>query len=148
MAANWRRWRGGTLLLPSWRHLFLMLYFGDWVDGSLGLFNWQNTANVFHITATFTLYCKIIYIWLPLGYSHLSFFFFFKFPDSDVLMNKILKEYKLRRFFFFPPFFFISCISCYAHVLCMFLQRLDEILYHTCHNCTWRLLFTAFNKHA
>lgn len=99
-----------AVLAQSAASIFNAVFWRPWMDRSLGLFNWQNTANFFHITATFTLYCNIIYIWLLLGYLHFFFFFFFKFPDTDVVMDE--QDHKRIQTWRFSFIFFISCISC------------------------------------
>lgn len=103
------------MFLPSLRHIFLMLYFGDngWMDGWMrvsGYLTDKNTANFCPHYCNIYSDCKIISIWLLLG--RCTFFFKKKqyyFLTVDVLVDEQdLKEYKLWRFSFFP----IPCISC------------------------------------
>lgn len=123
LATHWRRWARNVLLLPRLWHLFLMLYFQDWFDRSLGYLtdNTQpTTLSIFH-TATFTLTVPPF----SLG-SYRTFFFFFLILDSDVLgwtisenSTKKQKNYKLWSFvlfFLFFPFCVSVVCSCSVHV--------------------------------
>lgn len=102
-----------------------------WTDGSLGYLNYnmQPTALSIILTAAFTLTVKPFphgSFWITAP----SFFFFLNkrksILDSDVLLVNNNCKTQLKRDFFF--LFFHSVYQLYAHVLCMFLQRLDEIL--------------------
>lgn len=141
MAANWRRWR---MFLPSLRHIFLMLYFGDngWMDESFGLFNWQKHSQLCPHYCNIYSDCKIISIWLLLGRCT-----FFKkkilFPDSGRTCGWSRSEriQTLEIFFFF--FFSIPCISCmlmFCACFCKDWMRYCNIFATIAlDSCTWQL---------
>lgn len=138
MAANWRRWR---MFLPSLRHIFLMLYFGDngWMDESFGLFNWQKHSQLCPHYCNIYSDCKIISIWLLLG--RCTFFKkIYYFLTVDVLVDdQDLKEYKLWRLSFFS----IPCISCmlmFCACFCKDWMRYCNIFATIAlDSCTWQL---------
>lgn len=127
LATHWHRWARNVLFLPRLWHLFLMLYFQDWFNRSLGYLtdNTQpTTLSIFH-TATFTLTVQPF----SLGSYRTFFFFFFNSWQWRTWMNNIwklnqkTKKYKLWSCFcFFSPlsFFFPFCVSvvcsCSVHV--------------------------------
>lgn len=117
-----------AVLAQSVASIFNAVFSRLWINRSYLTDNTQPTTLSIFLTATFTLTVKPF----SLGSYCTFFFLFFPILDSDVLLDEqYLKTQKKQKqtgdvFFFF--FLFHSVYQLYAHVLCMFLQRLDEIL--------------------